>query len=281
MTLIGSYAAGGSLTDSLQHAHGIDLRGTSASINGVSVSRVAGDCVYFGLGYDNVTQSSGTVLDSSCTSIGRNGVSVTAGNNILIQRFSASQIGYEAFDMEPNSGPGNWGASNVTVDSSKIGTYYLYAYSVVLNGPDSNLTFTNNVVSRQGLRIAVGNPGGLPFRAKGLTITNNSSDTPTWDGAIGIDSTDGATVTGNSIPISSGVMARINDSCDVLVSGNSYPGGSAEVSIANPPSSCPSATPSPTPVTTPTASPTSAPTRTPTATPTQSATPCPKHRRKC
>jgi hypothetical protein len=52
MTIRGSYANGGTFNSSLQHAHAIDLRGTSATVANLSLSDVAGDCVYFGLGYN-------------------------------------------------------------------------------------------------------------------------------------------------------------------------------------------------------------------------------------
>ena len=88
MTIVGSYANGGVHTESLQHAHGIDLRGTHGVVENVSMSDLAGDCVYFGLG---ASRSSGDVRDSSCRRIGRNAVSVTAGDDIRVARVTTDR----------------------------------------------------------------------------------------------------------------------------------------------------------------------------------------------
>ena len=131
MTLRGSYQNGGVFNSSLQHAHGIDLRGTSAEIANVTATDLAGDCFYFGLGYSSaLTRSSGSVHDSVCSRTGRNGVSITAGNDIRIERVSTDAIGFTAFDVEPNSAPG-FGSSRVTVTNNTIGSYYLYAWALV------------------------------------------------------------------------------------------------------------------------------------------------------
>jgi hypothetical protein len=227
MTLVGSYANGGTLTDSLQHAHAIDLRGTDVVVENVSMSDLAGDCVYFGLGAD---RSSGDVRDSSCRRIGRNAVSVVAGDDIRVERMTTDRIGYIAFDVEPNTGAGN-GSSRVVFDSNRIGSYYMKAYTVIGNAPVSDQKFTNNTVVGQGLKIGVIDRSHRPQR---LTITGNSSDTPTAPAAMNLDGIDGATVSSNTVPMTSGTMAQVGSSCNVNVSGNSYPGGSNEASVSNP-----------------------------------------------
>ncbi len=233
MTIIGSYANGGVIDYSLQHAHAIDVRGTDVVIENVSMSDVAGDCVYFGLGAD---RSSGAVRDSSCRRTSRNGVSVTAGDDILVERTTTNKIGHIVFDVEPNSGSGNWGSCRVTFDSNTIRTYWLYAWTVIPNAPICDQAFTNNRVVGQGLAIAA---MSRPFRPQGLTVTGNTSDTaqgppimsPT---AMDFHNVDGLTVSGNTVPLTNGTMAQVDGSCNVTVSGNSYPGGSQEASITNP-----------------------------------------------
>ncbi len=238
MTVTGSYANGGTHDPSLQHAHGFDLRGTTAEISKVNIRKVAGDCVYFGLGSDSTTRSSGSFHDSVCNSIGRNGVSVTAGDNITVQRSSFNTIGYETFDVEPNIAAGNWGSNNVTIDSNTIGSYYLYAYSIVENGPISNQTFTNNRAVGTGLRISIGPVSTVVSRPNMVLIHSNSSDTSQTPAAFNLDDIDNLTVTGNTVPMTNGTMAAVDSSCNVNVSANSYLGGSAEVSITNPTSGC-------------------------------------------
>jgi hypothetical protein len=243
MTLIGSYADGGRFESSLQHAHGLDLRGSSADIDEVSVERVAGDCFYFGLGYDGLTQSSGGVHDSSCSLTGRNGVSVTAAHDVVVRRVTLDKIGFTAFDVEPNVATGNWGASNITIDGNTIGSYYLNAYSVVENAPERNLSFTNNKVLGEGLRVQIVNPGAQDIRPQSVTIAGNSSDTAQWSPAIDAYNVDVLKVAGNTVPMSGGAMANVQNSCAVDISGNSDPGATSEARTMLVPTSCSSTGP--------------------------------------
>jgi hypothetical protein len=233
MTITGSYSSGGTFTASLQHAHGIDLRGTSAVVTGVTVSDVAGDCVYFGLGYSSLTRSSGGVRDSICQRTGRNGVAVSAGDDIRIERNRFDLIGFIAADIEPNKGAG-WGSQRVVVDSNTVGRYRLYAYAIVLNAPLSGQAFTRNRIVGRGLRIGLVDPGNTTYRASGVTISANVADTAQWGPAVEAYSIDGLSITNNTVPLSSGPLATVTDSCHVTVSGNSYPGGTAQVTISKP-----------------------------------------------
>jgi hypothetical protein len=227
MSIDGPYANGGVFDSSLQWAHGIDLRGTRALIEGVSITDVSGDCVYFGLG---ASRSSGIVRDSSCRGTGRNGVSVVAGDDILVQRVTTDRVGYIAFDVEPNAGPGN-GSQRVQFDSNTIGSYHMKAYTVIGRAPVSDQSFTNNRVVGTGLRVGVAPENNRPQR---LRIAGNSSDTATGNNAIGVDGVDDLTITGNTIPLTAGTMAHVGTTCRATVSGNQYPGGSAEVGIVAP-----------------------------------------------
>lgn len=236
MRIEGSYAAGGTFAAALQHAHGIDLRGTSAEIADVSSTNLAGDCVYFGLGYTSaLTRSSGSVHDSSCSRIGRNAVSVTAAVDVRVERMTTSAIGYIAFDVEPNTASG-FGTQRVTFDSNVIGSYYLYAYAIVENAVNSDNAFTNNrVLGGKGLRIGVVAPGGS-VRPQNVTITGNSADAATWSPAIEAYNVDHLTVTNNNVPMTGGTMATVRESCDVTIAGNTYPGGLTQSATSS--SSC-------------------------------------------
>ena len=74
---------------SLQHAHAIDLRGTSAEISHIHAFRLAGDCVYFGLGLVHRRRNSGAVRDSVCRGTStRRGVRDRAVADITISETS-------------------------------------------------------------------------------------------------------------------------------------------------------------------------------------------------
>jgi hypothetical protein len=227
LTITGSYAGGGVHDAGLQHAHAIDLRGTKATIERVAMSDVAGDCLYFGLGGG---RSSGTVRDSSCRRIGRNGVSVTAGDDIRVERVTTDRIGYIVFDVEPNTGTG-FGSQRVVFDSNTIGTYYMKAYTIIGNAPVSEQSFTNNRVVGDSLRVGVVDRSHRP---SGVTISGNASDTAAPNNALTLYGVTGLKVTQNTVPLNVGTMAYVSGGCNVAISGNAYPGGSREAFITDP-----------------------------------------------
>jgi hypothetical protein len=238
MTIDGSYGSGGTFNAALQHAHAIDLRGTGAEVANVVMTDVAGDCVYFGLGYSSaLRRSSGTVHDSSCSRTGRHGVAVTAGNDIRVERVTTNAIGYITFDVEPNVGVG-FGSQRVSFINNTIGSYRYDAYAIIEYAPITDQVFSNNrIVADKGLRIGVvARTNGV--RARNVTISGNSSVNATWPVAMDFQDVDGLTVTGNTAPLWEGTFAAVHTSCTVNVSGNSYPGGTSEVTITNTPSSC-------------------------------------------
>ena len=231
MTIDGSYGSGGTFNAALQHAHAIDLRGTAAEVANVVMTDVAGDCVNFGLGYSSaLRRSSGTVHDSSCSRNGRNAVTVTAGNDIRVERVTTNAIGFNTFIIEPNVGAG-WGSQRVSFTNNTIGSYRYNAFAIVENAPITDQVFSNNrTVADKGLRVAV-EARSSGARARNVTINGNSSVNATWPAAMNFQDVDGLTVTGNTVPLSGGPFAAVEASCTVKVSGNSYPGGTSEVAI--------------------------------------------------
>jgi len=228
MAIKGSYAHGGTFAAGLQHAHAVDVDGSSVDIDHVTMADIAGDCVYFGRGPTTaLSLSSGTVLDSTCLRTSRNAVAVVAGEDILVQRVTTGSIGYNVFDVEPNVDTG-WGSNGVTFDDNTIGSFAKSVYSIVEGAPISNQSFTNNHIAGRGLKVAIGDPAHAGYRAREVTISGNTSDTAQTPAAINIDHVDGLTITGNTIPMTGGPMAAVTGSCDLDISGNSYAGGSTE-----------------------------------------------------
>jgi hypothetical protein len=214
MTVHGAYTNGGTLDETLQHAHGIDLRGTAAEVGpNVTVSDVAGDGVYFGI-YSTSTQSSGSVHDSTITRTGRQAVSLVAAHDVMVQRVAASNVGLHIFDVEPNPGTGAPGVQRATFDSNTIsGTVRLYVFAVVEDAPESGLSFTNNTITGQ-LKVGVVNPSGLAFRPQTVLIDRNTS---TAEGNMDISNVDGLTVTNNTVaPASISIVNCTN----VITGGN-------------------------------------------------------------
>ena len=171
MAIQGSYRNGGVLDEAIQHAHGVDLRGTSAELANVAIWDVSGDCVYFGLGGGGtLRRSSGSFHDSNCYSTGRNAVSVTAGDDIHIERVTTDRIGYIVFDVEPNVGPG-WGSEGATFINNTIGSYYLYAFAIIGNAPVRDQEFAGNHFVGSELKFSI---PVAPYRPTGVTIRGNT-----------------------------------------------------------------------------------------------------------
>jgi hypothetical protein len=224
MTIRGSYNEGGTFNSGLQHGHGIDLRGSSADIESVAIQNVAGDCVYFGLGSDDTTRSSGRVSYGSCSGTSRNAVSVTAGNRIVVQHLTTSEIGYDAFDVEPNIAEGNWGSSDVSFENNTIGSYYLAAYSLVENAPITNQSFTGNRVLGDSLRIFVGPVTRVVAMARHVTIAGNTSNRGNPATSLQLSGVQGLTVTDNSVPTAAQSFLSVDRSCAVTIVRNAIPG---------------------------------------------------------
>jgi hypothetical protein len=149
---------------------------------------------------------------------------VTAGNRILVEHVTTSAIGYDAFDVEPNVAPGNWGSIDVTFRRNTIGSYYLAAYSIVENAPISRQTFTDNRLVDTSLRIFVGPVGPVVARARRVTIARNTSDTAGTPASMSLAYIDGLRVTDNSVPAADETILSVYRSCSVSIVRNGLSG---------------------------------------------------------
>ena len=97
--------------------HGFDIAGVKNSLlERVTVTDVYGDFVYIGR---TSTWTSGlTVRNSTFERSGRQGVAITAGEDILIEHNVIRDVRHSTFDIEPN-GP-DWGARRVTFSDNEI-----------------------------------------------------------------------------------------------------------------------------------------------------------------
>jgi hypothetical protein len=247
MDVRGANPLGGTFVSALQHQHAFDLNGVSyVELDRTRSSNVYGDCVYVSRRWDGsqVWSSNVHVHDGSCIANGRMGIAVVAGRDVLVERTSLGQIGRTAFDVEPNGS--GFGAQRVTFrDNHVSGPLPGGFFTAIGDGPIDSVSVSNNTTSGVGMYMAVLAPVGQ--RRSNITITGNSSDTGyNAPGSVAMDflGVDGLSVTGNSIPLSGPNMALawVSESCDVNVSGNSYPGGVAEARIS-PYSSCPTTSP--------------------------------------
>jgi len=207
-----------------QHAFEV-LGSKTVELANLKAYDVYGDFVYIGLGA--TAASNVSVHDNTFARNGRQGVTVTAGLNVLIERNNISEVRRTTFDLEPNSPA--WVVDGVTIRSNSIGTGRLNFLSAVGNGPVNRVTVASNVLRGKSLNALVRAPEGT--RRTGWSFTGNSSDlvfgTPSM-AALHFFGTDDISVTGNYQPLQAGrsmVGVNSHDGCRVVVSGNQFPGG--------------------------------------------------------
>jgi hypothetical protein len=201
---------------------------TNTIIEGVTIRRVYGDCLYVSSTLGEIWANGVTFRDSTCELTGRNGVSVIAGNHVLIERVMFDEIGTAVLDIEPDNS--REGATDVVLRDSTIGTYGLNdlydAYVLASVGATGSVvrdvTVTNNRIEGNPSGGYDGRPYGLHVVVYGkdrtranIRITNNTVMTPVRGPAIRLEYVQGATVTGNIQPLISGELASFPGSSDV------------------------------------------------------------------
>jgi hypothetical protein len=201
-TLVGNSSSPGVYQPGREGAHGILVDGGGGiNISRVTISGVWGDCLYVGTAANGVT-----FHDATCRSNGRNGVTITSGSNVTIQRVRFDRAGYNTFDIEPNHASES--AQNVRFLSNTAGTWsnaFLSADGAVgsvVNG----ITASGNTVTGKSMLTVIN-----LARRQSVVFTNNRSTVAAAGPVLRFAHIDGLTVTGNSQPLSSGSLASISD----------------------------------------------------------------------
>jgi hypothetical protein len=248
MTIDGGDTQGGTFDAAFQWEHGVDLVGSSdVEIDHVNISDVYGDCVYVGLGwYSKAWTSKVHFHDSSCSRSGRMGVAVTAGRDVVVERTSFAEIGLTVFDIEPNGA--QFGARRVMFTKNRVLTSNSVRptelFDVLGDGPVDSVTVSDNTVTGQGTHMEiVALPGQ---RRSNITVIGNANAAAYSRASSVIDAVgvDGLVIAKNVFPLGSPSMALVDvsQSCNINVSGNSFPGGVTEARIHPYGGSCPAPT---------------------------------------
>ena len=171
-------------------------------VSGITVTGVWGDCFYVGGWADTVT-----FHDSTCKSNGRNGVTITSGRNVTIQRVAFDKSGYVTLDIEPNLS--SEGADNVRFVDNTAGTFTDTFFSALgaVGSHINAVTVSRNTVTGKSLAVHV----YLATRRTNIVVTDNTSRVTAAGPVMRFAHVDGLTVTGNVQPLSSGVLASITD----------------------------------------------------------------------
>ncbi|MGZ8502050.1 MAG: right-handed parallel beta-helix repeat-containing protein [Candidatus Limnocylindrales bacterium] len=201
--LVGNSSAPGVYQGGREGAHGIIVHGSSdVDVSGITVSGVWGDCFYVGGRADTVS-----FHDSTCKSNGRNGVTITSGRNVTIQRVAFDKSGYVTLDIEPNLA--SEGAANVTFVDNTAGTFTDSFFSALgaIGSHIDGVTIGRNTVTGKAMVIHV----YLTTRRTNIVVTDNISRVAAAGPVMRFAHVDGLTVTGNVQPLSSGSLASIVD----------------------------------------------------------------------
>jgi hypothetical protein len=210
---------------------GIGSRGTQGlTVTGNTIRNVQGDGVG-AYASGSVPVRDLVVSGNTITGAGRWGVTLTTAERVTIAGNTVTDTD-KAFELEPDLD--SQAIRDVVIrDNIVNGGWNLLA----LYGPG---TFANITVERNHGTGAHGiwsyvEPTG---RASGITFRDNRGDIPFWEdpcstpcrAVLRIYRTDGATVTGNVQPVTSGAMAGVlsEDSTGIAVSGNDFPGATVE-----------------------------------------------------
>ena len=236
LTLVGSNPNPGALDENRQFEHGIWVDGGgSITVERVTINNPWGDCVYLGDRDGRLAWVDGLVLrDSSCHGAGRNGVSIVAGRDVRIEGDTFGEIGLHVVDIEPNRAEQAQGADRVAVTGNRVdGPFADYFFAANGWGPVDNLTVEDNVLSGVALRVTVAPLEGSGDVRRAVRIVGNRSDTVfRYDGAAALQfrAVIGLTVTDNVVPLdgTGASLVQVDDSCQVMISGNEFPGGATE-----------------------------------------------------
>ena len=201
--------------------HGINIEGVQrVELDRVTVLDVYGDFVYIGRGAPGTFSEDVWIHDSVFARNGRQGIAVSSGRNIVIERNSIGTTRRATFDLEPNSPSG--GVENVHILNNRIGPGRLLFVAAHGAGPVNDVVVSGNVLHGRPLGIDVKPPGSV--HRKGFFIINNRSDTPAQRGPMRFIRVDSLVVRNNrqAVPRRGEVGVETRDVCGMLITGNNF-----------------------------------------------------------
>jgi hypothetical protein len=212
--------------------HGFDFAGVKgALLERVTVTDVYGDFVYIGSGARGLS-SDITVRDSDFERNGRQGISITGGEDVRIEHNTISQVRRSTFDIEPNGA--TWGARRVTITDNAIGPGRLnfiagHGYAA----PVEDIMVSGNRLRGKTMNMSLKAP--TSSRRTNFSLIGNVSDTAfgSSSAAITIVGFDGVTIRDNVLPLAARrnmTAVRLASTCGAVVEGNEFANATNEVS---------------------------------------------------
>jgi hypothetical protein len=219
----------GGYLEGCESSIGVAMYGSrNVLIEGVHVRNHFGHCWY--MDERNGWTDGVVIRDSSCVRAGVMGVAITSGRNILVERTSFEDIALFPFDIEPSEPEA--GGEFVVFQDNTIHGYGLapeYSPWLLAAAPSvgiiNNITFTRNTVTKAapdtnperdtaaGLTVAMYGD----IRKSDIVITDNVSMVPGEGPVMDLANIDRLTITGNIQPLTSGSLADIRNSTEVVL----------------------------------------------------------------
>ncbi|MFP5256360.1 MAG: hypothetical protein ACLGI8_10985 [Acidimicrobiia bacterium] len=213
--------------------HGVRLEGAvDVELDGVRITDVFGDFVYVGRHDDGRWSESVWIHDSTFARSGRQGLTVTAGRNVVIERNAITETRRATIDLEPNSP--SWGAEDIHILDNDVGPGRLLFVAAAGRGPVDEVVVARNRLRSHILNITVEPPGAE--RRRRFWVVDNTSDEPATRPPLRFTRVDGVVVTGNRQPmVRPGEPAvAVDGVCGLVVAGNDLTPGSL-ATTADPP----------------------------------------------
>jgi hypothetical protein len=211
--------------------HGFDFAGVrNALLERVTVNDVYGDFVYLGLHKSGWSRNI-TVRRSSFERNGRQGIAITAAEDVRIEQNRISEVRRSTFDIEPN-GPG-WGARRVMIVDNEIGRGRLnFIAGHGSAAPVDDITVARNRLKGKPMNISLVAPPSK--RRSNFSLIDNVSDYSygSTSAAVKITGFDGVTIRDNVLPLVERrkmTAVHLQSTCGAVVENNEFKGAAKEV----------------------------------------------------
>jgi hypothetical protein len=207
--LVGNSPTPGVFVNGTEGEHAVEVENsTHIEIANITVSGVWGDGIKVGGTSDTVWFHGSHVV-----SAGRNGVTVTMGQNVTAENNAFDTIGYCTLDIESNSGTEH--SSNIVFRNNTAGSWgniFVAADGIAGSGVNS-VTVTGNVVTRGSLQTDI-----TLARRQNIVFSDNTSLVQATGPVLVFAHVDGVTVNRNVQPLRSGTLASFTDCTGVTFS---------------------------------------------------------------
>jgi hypothetical protein len=207
--------------------HGFDVNSsTRVTLVGVTVTDTYGDFVYLGQRDGGPPTDGVLIQDSTFARSGRQGITLTAARNVVVETSSISEPKRSMFDFEPGRGAGN-SVDHVVIRNNRAIRGPLLFLAAEGHGPVDYITVEGNTLSGMTMNIAMEDLDGGQRRSwrvldnKGDLLSGNP-----YGGTMRFARISGLEVRGNyqvMKPDRNMVGVTTTNSCNLTVTGNDFP----------------------------------------------------------